>query len=94
MPYANRHYPARHRRFAATPLRIIAHAKASHVGSCLSMADLFAVLYGSYPRLDPKNPQDWPKRYRLLVSKEHWCAILYAVLAESGFFPVTDLQDI
>jgi len=72
-------------------LRMIAKAKASHVGTCLSMADLLAVLYGSFLRVDPKHP-DWPQRDRLVVSKGHGAAVLYAVLAESGFFPVTDLM--
>ncbi|MBM3994558.1 MAG: transketolase [Planctomycetes bacterium] len=72
-------------------LRMIAKAKASHVGSCLSMADLLAVLYGSVLRVDPANPQ-WPMRDRLVVSKGHGAAILYAVLAERGFFPVADLM--
>ena len=71
-------------------LRMIAKAKASHVGTCLSMADLLAVLYGACLRVDPKNPQ-WEERDRLIVSKGHGAAILYAVLAESGFFPVADL---
>jgi transketolase len=72
-------------------LRMIAKARASHVGSCLSMADLLAVLYGSILRVDPKRPE-WPERDRLLVSKGHGAAILYAVLAECGFFPVADLM--
>src|SRR5437868_7406416 len=72
-------------------LRMIAQAKASHVGTCLSMADLLAVLYGSIMRVDPKRP-DWRERDRLIVSKGHGAAVLYAVLAETGFFPVTDLM--
>ena len=79
------------RTIRAHALRMIAKAKASHVGSCLSMADLLAVLYGSVLRIDPKQP-DWSERDRLLVSKGHGAAILYAVLAESGFFPVADLM--
>jgi transketolase len=75
----------------AHALRMIAKAKASHVGSCLSMADLLAVLYGSVLRVDPKAPR-WPERDRLIVSKGHGAAILYAVLAERGFFPVADLM--
>src|SRR5438309_2002247 len=72
-------------------LRMIARAKASHVGTCLSMADLLAVLYGSIMRVDPKRPA-WRERDRLVVSKGHGAAILYAVLAERGFFPVADLM--
>lgn len=59
---------------------------ASHIGSCLSIADLLAVLYGGVLRVDPARP-DWPERDRFLLSKGHGAAILYAVLAESGFFP-------
>jgi transketolase len=73
-------------------LRMIAKAKASHVGSCLSMADLLAVLYGCVLRIDPKNPGN-ADRDRLIVSKGHGAAILYAVLAERGFFPVAELMN-
>jgi transketolase len=74
----------------AHALRMITKAKASHIGTCLSMADLLAVLYGSCLRVDPAHPHR-PDRDRLIVSKGHGAAILYAVLAERGFFPVADL---
>jgi transketolase len=61
-------------------------ANSSHIGSCLSIADILAVLYGKELRFDAKRP-DWPDRDRLILSKGHGCAILYAVLAECGFFP-------
>ncbi|MFO0807410.1 MAG: transketolase [Gemmataceae bacterium] len=67
-------------------LRMVAKAKASHVGTCLSMADLLAGLYGEALRHDPARP-DWSERDRFLLSKGHGAAILYAVLAERGFFP-------
>jgi transketolase len=60
---------------------------ASHIGSCLSIADMLAVLYGRVLRVDPKNPA-WPDRDRFILSKGHGCAALYAVLAERGFFPL------
>lgn len=62
-------------------------AKSSHVGSCLSMADLLAVLYGKILDIDPRQPT-WPNRDRFILSKGHGCAAYYAVLAEVGFFPV------
>jgi transketolase len=61
-------------------------AKSSHVGTCLSMAEILAVLYGNVLNVDPTRP-DWPERDRLIMSKGHGCAGLYAVLAERGFFP-------
>lgn len=60
-------------------------ARASHVGSCLSSADLLAVLYGAVMRFDPKRPS-WLDRDRFLLSKGHAGAIVYATLAETGFF--------
>lgn len=60
-------------------------ANASHIGSCLSIADILAVLYGGVLQLDSARP-DWPDRDRFILSKGHGCAALYAVLAEQGFF--------
>ncbi len=61
-------------------------AKSSHVGSCLSCADLLAVLYSGVLRTDPHRP-DWPERDRFILSKGHAAAALYALLAQQGFFP-------
>jgi transketolase len=62
-------------------------AGSSHVGSSLSMAELLAVLYRSILRIGPATASD-PDRDRLILSKGHGCAGLYAVLAECGFFPL------
>ena len=62
-------------------------ANASHIGTCLSMADILAVLYGETLNVDPAFPS-WPERDRLIISKGHGAAILYAILAEKGFFPI------
>lgn len=59
-------------------------AKASHVGSGLSMADILAVLYGRIARVDPENPRA-PDRDRVIVSKGHAAAAVYGALAERGF---------
>lgn len=66
--------------------RMIHRAKSSHIGSCFSMIDLLAVLYGRILRIDATQPA-WPERDRFILSKGHACAALYAVLAEQGFFP-------
>ncbi len=78
-------------RIRAQVLKMTHRAKSSHVGSSLSIADLLAVLYGSVLKINPKNP-DWDKRDRLILSKGHAGAALYAVLAELGFFPPEVLQ--
>jgi transketolase len=72
-------------------LRMVAKAGASHAGSCLSMADLLAVLYSGILRVDPARPA-WPERDRFLLGKGHGAAALYAVLARSGFLSETDLE--
>ena len=43
----------RARRIRSHTLRMIHRANASHVGSCLSIADIMAVLYGDVLRIDP-----------------------------------------
>ncbi|MEG1776420.1 MAG: transketolase [Clostridia bacterium] len=63
----------------------------SHIGSIFSMADIVAVLYADVLHYDPKNPK-MPERDRLLLSKGHAGAGIYAALAESGFFPVSELE--
>ncbi|HWC90600.1 MAG TPA: transketolase [Pirellulales bacterium] len=75
------------RRIRLHVLRMVHAANASHVGSCFSMADLLAVLYGAVLRIDPARP-NWEDRDRLVVSKGHAAAAVYATLAERGFFPV------
>lgn len=68
-------------------LKMVHRANASHVGSCFSMADILAVLYSSVLRVDPSNLEA-EDRDRFILSKGHSTAILYAVLAEKGFFPL------
>lgn len=79
------------RRIRAHALRMVHAAKASHIGGCLSMADILATLYARSLRLDAANPLH-PSRDRFILSKGHATAILYAALAERGFFPVEDLK--
>lgn len=73
-------------------LKMVAQAKSSHIGTCLSTADLLAVLYGEILKVNPDAPNA-PERDRFILSKGHGTAILYAVLAEKGFFPVETLDD-
>jgi transketolase len=81
------------RRARAHAIRMVSRANASHIGSCLSMADLLAVLYGGgILRVWPGEPKA-PARDRFLLSKGHGTAVLYAVLAERGFFPLEWLDE-
>lgn len=73
-------------------LRMVHRSRASHIGSCLSAADILAVLYRDVLRVDPTEFGQ-PDRDRFILSKGHAAAIVYAVLAECGFFPVSWLDD-
>lgn len=62
------------------------YSKSSHVGSCLSIAEILYVLYFRILRVDPRNP-GMNERDIFILSKGHGSAALYATLAERGYFP-------
>ena len=62
----------------------------AHVGGSLSAADIVTVLYFAVLRVRPGQP-DWPERDYFVLSKGHAAPVLYAVLAERGFLPVSEL---
>lgn len=66
-------------------------AHASHIGGALSCADILAVLYTGVAKYDAEDPLD-ESRDRVILSKGHSGAAMYAALAESGFFPVGELR--
>jgi transketolase len=71
-------------------VRMVGAAKSGHPGGSLSAADIVAALYGRVMRHDPSNPS-WPDRDKFVLSKGHACPVLYAALAESGYFPKDEL---
>ncbi len=79
-------------RMAASQMRrdilsMLAEAGSGHPGGSLSAADVVATLYfGGVLRHDPSNPQD-SNRDRFVLSKGHAAPVLYAALAEDGYFP-------
>jgi transketolase len=72
-------------------LRMTHKAIASHVGSCLSIADIVSVLYESCLNVRPDEPT-WPERDRFILSKGHSGAAIYAALALKGFIPLNQLE--
>jgi len=72
-------------------IEMLAAAGSGHPGGALSSADIVAVLYYAIMRHDPANP-GWAERDRFVLSKGHACPVLYAVLAETGYFPVEKLM--
>jgi transketolase len=57
----------------------------SHPAPALSCADILTALYFKIMKIDPANPQ-WEERDRFILSKGHACPVLYAALAERGYF--------
>ena len=74
-----------------TVLRMIYEAGSGHPGGSLSAVEILSTLYFDKMRVDPENP-DWADRDRFVASKGHCAPTLYAVLAEKGFFPKTELS--
>jgi len=67
-------------------VRMLVEAKSGHPAGSLGMADVFTALYFAIMRHDPSNPS-WAERDRLVLSNGHICPVLYAALAEAGYFP-------
>jgi len=72
-------------------LAMIYRRAAGHPGGTLSCAEIMAALFFQKMRLNPAQPDD-PTRDRFILSKGHASAILYAALAERGYFPKEDLE--
>ena len=71
-------------------ITMIGKAGSGHPGGSLSAADIITSLYFKVLRHDPANPR-WAERDRFILSKGHAAPILYATLAERGYFPGEEL---
>lgn len=80
------------KRLRAVTLQMIHAAKSGHPGGSLSALDIILTLFADIMRFDSQNPQ-WEDRDRFILSKGHAVPALYAVLAESGYFPKEWLMD-
>lgn len=66
-------------------------AKSGHPGGSLSTAEILTYLYFEYMNIDPENPKD-ENRDRFVLSKGHAAPALYSVLANRGYFDVSELK--
>ena len=71
----------------------IFNAQSGHPGGSLSIMDVLATLYFDEMNVDQKNP-NMPDRDRFVLSKGHCAPALYGVLAERGFFPASDIENL
>ena len=70
---------------------MIFEAGSGHPGGSLSAVEILVVLYFHHMKIDPKNPK-WAERDKFILSKGHAAPLLYAILAERGFFPLEELS--
>lgn len=74
-------------------LNLIVGAGAGHTGGGLSCLDILNVLYNRVLNVSPQTFGS-PTRDRYVQSKGHCVEALYAVLADCGFFPASDLETV
>jgi len=72
-------------------LKMTHQVQSGHPGGSMSACDVVTALYFHILRVDSESPR-WPDRDRFVMSKGHACPVLYAALAERGFFPVSELM--
>lgn len=87
-------YEKKAKEIRAEVLKMLFACQSGHPGGSLSCVEmLIALYYNVMQGIDPKNPHN-PDRDRMVLSKGHACPTLYAILADLGYFPKNDLQNL
>jgi len=66
-------------------IEMLGQAGSGHTGGSLSAADIVTSLYFWEMNINPEQPA-WEQRDRFVLSKGHAAPVLYASLAERGYF--------
>src|SRR5699024_6888431 len=74
-------------------INMLEKSKSGHPGGSLSSAEILTSLYFKEIDIDQKRPK-WEDRDRFVLSKGHAAPVLYAALAEKGFFPKEELNNL
>lgn len=72
-------------------IQSLVSAGSGHSAGPLGMADVFTALYFNILVHNPQNPF-WEERDRLILSNGHICPVLYATMANAGYFPRAELK--
>lgn len=72
-------------------LDMVYNASSGHLGGSLSAVEILTVLYYHHMHIDPQKP-DLKSRDRFIASKGHCAPLLYAILADLGYFPTKELS--
>lgn len=72
-------------------IEMLVEAKSGHSAGPLGMADIFTALYFHIMNIKPEEPE-WADRDVLFLSNGHIVPVLYAAMAERGYFPKEELK--
>lgn len=72
-------------------VRMLEAAGSGHSAGPLGLADIVTALYFNIMKIDPEKPE-WDERDMFFLSNGHCVPVQYAVMAERGFFPVSELK--
>lgn len=72
-------------------IRMLENAGSGHSAGPLGLADIFTALFFDILKHDPKKP-DWEQRDILLLSNGHCAPVLYAGMANAGYFDKEELM--
>ena len=72
-------------------ISMLVEARSGHTAGALGMADIFTALYFGLLNHNPQKPE-WGERDRVILSNGHICPVLYATLAEAGYFDKKELS--
>lgn len=72
-------------------IEMLAEAGSGHTAGPLGMVEIFTLFYFHILKHEPKNPL-WPDRDRVVLSNGHICPVLYATMAEAGYFSIEELK--
>ena len=70
---------------------MLTESASGHPGGSLSAADIVTTLFFKEMNIDPSNPKN-PDRDRFVLSKGHAAPVLYATLANRGYFDREELK--
>jgi transketolase len=71
-------------------IRMLEAAGSGHSAGPLGLADIVTALYFNIMNIDPAKP-DWAERDMFFLSNGHTVPVQYAVMAERGYFDVSEL---
>lgn len=77
--------------FRRDVVSVLHDVQTGHPGGSLSVCEILTAIYLEKANIDPRRP-DLPGRDKVVLCKGHAAPMLYRILAELGYFPLSDLK--